>query len=148
MIDLNTRLRSKPDHITASIIDGEAIIVNLSTGVYYSLDSSGCVVWELVERQQSIGEIVSALSSRFDADGQQVLADVENLVDRLLEEDLVETFFEATDLAQAEPPVSPAPASRPPYVPPALNIYRDMGDLLALDPPMPGLRDIPWKNSV
>ena len=147
MIDLNTHLRPKPDHVTASIIDGEAIIINFSTGVYYSMDSSGCVVWELVERQHSIGEIVSALSTRFDTDGQQVLGDIENLVKRLLEENLVETFFEATKPPETESVAPPAPASRLPYVPPALNIYRDMGDLLALDPPMPGLRDIPWKNS-
>lgn len=27
-----------------------------------------------------------------------------------------------------------------------LNIYRDMGDHLALDPPVPGLGDTPWKD--
>jgi len=37
----------------------------------------------------------------------------------------------------------PAPqGAKAAYAPPALNIYRDMQDLLALDPPMPGLRDI------
>jgi hypothetical protein len=35
---------------------------------------------------------------------------------------------------------------RAPYVPPALHIYRDMGQLLALDPPTPGLMDIDWKD--
>ena len=33
-----------------------------------------------------------------------------------------------------------------PYEAPTLNIYRDMGDLLALDPPMPGLADMAWKD--
>jgi hypothetical protein len=28
-----------------------------------------------------------------------------------------------------------------------LNSYRDMGDLLALDPPMPDLEDLAWKES-
>ena len=32
------------------------------------------------------------------------------------------------------------------YESPKLNIYRDMGDLLALDPPTPGLEATPWKN--
>ena len=27
-----------------------------------------------------------------------------------------------------------------------LNIHRDMADLLALDPPMPSLEDIAWKD--
>ncbi len=36
---------------------------------------------------------------------------------------------------------------RLPYTAPALEIFRDMQDLLALDPPMPGLSDIPWKKA-
>ena len=32
------------------------------------------------------------------------------------------------------------------YTTPELVIYRDMGDLLALDPPLPGLDEIPWKD--
>jgi len=34
-----------------------------------------------------------------------------------------------------------------PYEIPKINIYRDLGDLLALDPPVPGLGDTPWKES-
>ena len=36
--------------------------------------------------------------------------------------------------------------SKLPYESPSLNSYRDMSDLLALDPPMPGLQQIPWDN--
>ena len=32
------------------------------------------------------------------------------------------------------------------YTPPVLEVYTDMSDLLALDPPMPGLADIPWRG--
>lgn len=33
-----------------------------------------------------------------------------------------------------------------PYETPKLNIYRDMGDLLTLDPPIPGFAETPWKD--
>ncbi len=36
---------------------------------------------------------------------------------------------------------------RLPYTAPTLEIFRDMQDLLALDPPMAGLSDIPWKKA-
>ena len=32
------------------------------------------------------------------------------------------------------------------YESPQLKIYRDLGDLLALDPPIPGLEDTPWRE--
>jgi hypothetical protein len=38
------------------------------------------------------------------------------------------------------------PEAKLPYELPKLNIYRDMGDLLALDPPVPGLGETPWKE--
>ena len=146
MIDLNVRLQPRSDNITAGIMDGEAILINLSTGVYYSMDSTGAVIWELVERQQSIGEIVAALSARFDTSGHQVLADVERIIGQLLEEQLVEHFSGTPGGTQKQREESTLD-SRVSYTAPVLNIYRDMGDLLALDPPMPGLRDIPWKNA-
>jgi len=42
----------------------------------------------------------------------------------------------------AGPAVEPVPgpaAARQPFIPPALNKYTDMADLLALDPPLPVL---------
>jgi hypothetical protein len=51
-------------------------------------------------------------------------------------------------------PTEDAPVDLPPaeadgklrYGSPELHIYRDMGDLLALDPPVPGLEPIPWDD--
>ena len=42
---------------------------------------------------------------------------------------------------------APEQKDKLPYELPKLNIYRDMGDLLALDPPVPGLGDTPvsWR---
>jgi hypothetical protein len=36
--------------------------------------------------------------------------------------------------------------TKEPYEQPQLNIYRDMGDLLALDPPTPRLEATAWKE--
>ena len=49
---------------------------------------------------------------------------------------------------EASPVESPLrePDPNVPYESPLLNIYRDMGDLLALDPPMPGLAEMNWKE--
>ena len=52
-------------------------------------------------------------------------------------------FLDADDLWHPEKP--PPSQDRLVYEPPQLNIYRDMGDLLALDPPVPGLGD-PWMD--
>jgi hypothetical protein len=144
MISMSCRLTPSSDNITASVIDGEAIIVNLSTGVYYSMAETGGEVWSMVEEGRSLREMVDGLVAKYDASPEQAAQDLVRLAGELVKEEIV-TVSEA---GGGEPaPQVPAPGVRSPYVPPVLNVYRDMGDLLALDPPMPGLRDIPWQDA-
>ena len=70
-------------------------------------------------------------------------ADVEKLTTELQRENLVavsESSATASEEREKEQ------QTELPYETPTLNIYRDMGDLLALDPPMPGLADMAWKD--
>ena len=46
--DPTHRINSPP--ITHQVIDGEVILVNVETGVYYSLRDAGAEIWGLVER--------------------------------------------------------------------------------------------------
>ena len=140
MSTLPTRFRPKAPELASEVIDDEAIIINLSTGVYYSTGKAGAVVWSGIERGQSLDEIVGAVVARYDVSAERALADVHQLMTRLLEENLVEAT-EAGPAAEAEAP----PTSKSPYEPPVLHVYRDMGALLALDPPSPALRNTPWK---
>lgn len=143
MLSLQTRLRPNEEEVAAKVMDGEAIIINLSSGIYYSMDKVGGVVWELIEKRCSLEEMRAAISARYEVSPEQVQPDVDRLVEELLQENLVLKAEDSTprgafllgDLQQREV-----------YESPQLNIYRDMGALLALDPPMPGLEATPWKE--
>ena len=140
MTKADLRVQPSSADIASKVIDGEAIIINLANGVYYSLDGVGGVVWEQICAVRGIAEIVSVIVGRYDVSHERAAADVGRLVEQLFEENLV-TGVEGEPTATVQPPV----ARRLPYEPPTLNIYRDMGDLLALDPPTPGL-DSPWQE--
>ena len=140
---MTTRYKPKLDNIAATVIDGEAIIVNLTTGVYYSTDKVGADVWGMIEQEWSLDEISAAIAARYDVAADKVLADVEALAAKLVAEDLTEP---AADV-MSHPDLPAIGEQRAPYDVPSLQVYRDMGDLLALDPPMPGLRDIPLQKS-
>lgn len=139
---MTMRYRLKADNIAATVIDGEAIIVNLTTGVYYSMDTVGGEIWQMIEQGLSVPRISALVMARYQVDEDRARTDVEALVGKLSAEDLIAPSDEAA-LAGSEPVM----AVRLPYVTPTLKIYRDMGDLLALDPPMPGLRDIPLQSA-
>ena len=133
------RYKLKTDNTAATVIDGEAIIVNLTTGVYYSMDKVGAEVWEMIGQGMSTLQIAAAVAARYEIEQDKARVDIERLTEKLGAEDLIVISDEPdADISHPQPA-----ANRRPYAIPGLEIYRDMGDLLALDPPMPGLRDIP-----
>lgn len=142
MLNLQTRLHPNEKEVAAKIMDGEAIMINLSTGVYHSMGKIGAVIWELIEKKYSLEEIIRTITAQYDISSAQAQADVENLVAELIHENLVSVSNEGTSTEM----VQSSAVSRAAYESPKLNTYRDMGDMLALDPPMPTLDDIPWKD--
>ena len=140
MASADSRYRVNRAEIAAKLIDDEAILINLSTGTYYSLAGTGALVWALLEHHDA-GEISAVLARSAASDERSTWADVEPLLDELVAERLIVP-------ADGDPP-GPLPETGLPvitaYEPPVLEKYSDMSDLLALDPPMPGLTDIPWQ---
>lgn len=145
MTSLPSVVRPNTDEVASEVMDGEAVLINLSNGMYYSIDGIGGMIWERIEQGCLLQAVCEEISARCGVEQAAVEADVSRFVNELLAERLVT----AAEDAQAR---TPATSDAPPagglsYAAPCLNIYRDMGDLLALDPPMPGLKDIPWKDS-
>jgi len=50
------RLMPKSDQIAAKVMDGEAVIIDLASGVYYSMDGVGGLIWSLIEATQSMDD--------------------------------------------------------------------------------------------
>jgi len=131
------------EEVAAKVIDGEAIIINLANGIYYSLDKAGGMIWEMLEAGHCLAEAVEGITSRYDVPREQAQADVDRLATELVQENLLRI---AADRTPPRQPVVQEAQHKLPYETPVLNIYRDMGDLLALDPPTPGFQDIAWKE--
>ena len=142
---LDNRYDPNQAEVAAEVIDGEAILINLSSGVYYSLDKAGGLAWELIAAGSSLAEVAASLAERYEVAPAQAEADVVQLAADLEREDLVRMAQGSASRPPA--PSAVAPEHKLPYETLALTIYRDMGDLLALDPPMPALDDIPWDGS-
>lgn len=123
--------------VAAEIIEGEAVIINLATGVYHSMDRVGARVWEALAAGWSVEEIAAALSAATGVQPATAAADIARVLAPLVDEGLLAPGASA-------PPAPPLRFEPGEYAAPALTSYRDMRDLLALDPPAPGLDDISW----
>jgi hypothetical protein len=136
------QFRVNSAEVTSKILDGEAIVINLSDGVYYSLVGPGAVVWAMAIAGSGAQKIADELISRYGDTADDVLHDVESLLDKLAAERLLVPAAEG-DAAGPVPEELPSGGD---YATPELEKYDDMSDMLALDPPLPGVRDLPWQT--
>ena len=65
---------------THQTVAGEAILVDINTGSYYTLNETGTWVWENLDGQRTIGSLARELAE---------LSDIPDQVD-MVEEDLIE----------------------------------------------------------
>lgn len=142
MLTDTMRFRCTED-VIAKVMDGEAVIINLTNGMYYSADKVGAVIWTLLESGHSVAEAADEVAARYEVSSAQAASDISRLVTQLLEEQLLLPC----ERREAPGPGSDRVSRRESYDPPALQIYSDMGDLLALDPPVPSVFGAtPWRD--
>jgi Coenzyme PQQ synthesis protein D (PqqD) len=125
------RYRVNHPQVINEMIDGEAIMINLVSGSYYSLDSVGGEVWGLLEESLSVDDIVTQLSSRYDASDDIIRSAVENLLEQLSREQLVMPDHGS---AASSLPSGSRPSQLLPFRAPRLQKFTDMQDLILLDP--------------
>jgi Coenzyme PQQ synthesis protein D (PqqD) len=129
-------LKPNTAEVAAKEVDGEAVLINLSNGMYYSMDLVGGFIWSLIENGNDLDTIADAVASRYGIEKSVATADVETLAKQLVEERLVLPSGEEASGTPAIPENAPDGDA---YSAPQLNKFDDMVDLFALDPPLPEL---------
>jgi len=142
-----THFRVNSPNVIHEIIDGEAVLVNLDSGSYYSIDSVGAVVWDYVEKGLSRHQIVEAIASQYDGEQADIDQGVQQLFIQLQEEQLI-VPTETPSSNRHAPVTTPASTgqNKPQFETPILHKYTDMEDLLLLDP-IHDVDESGWPNS-
>lgn len=117
---------SVPD-VVSEIFDGEAVIANYQSGLYYSISPSGSLIWQALGCGLTPSQIVRWLSAHF-AGQADLDAAVTAFVDRLVAEGLVAEAAATADAA-ALPVLQGAT-----FETPTLERFDDLQELLLLDP--------------
>jgi hypothetical protein len=120
--------------VTHETIDGEAVIINLDSGNYYSLVEVGSFIWGLVDRGASAFEVQTLVLQTYQGNSADVDRGVQELLAQLQQENLIVPVNGSTgsDLSQLES--SSNGHEKPSFSPPLLHKYSDMQELLLLDP--------------
>jgi hypothetical protein len=112
-----------PDSVIHQTLDGEAVVINLDNGRYYSFNDCGSLVWNALAAGYSFDAITQALAT----------AAAENAsIERFVNELVGERLLEQTAAELTRPPATALPAAK--FTEPRMEIYKDMELLLPLDP--------------
>ena len=70
-------------------IEDELILLNMETGRYFGLQGTGNRVWQLLAALGDTDQVLAALQDEYDADETTLRQDIDELIERLIEANLV-----------------------------------------------------------
>lgn len=83
------------DDVVAREIDGALIIVPLTSGMgdmeddLFSMNETGTAIWQLLDGAKTVGEVVSALTTQYEAAAGEIEQDVLGLVAELMKRSML-----------------------------------------------------------
>jgi len=84
-----TILRPSPN-VQGTSMEGETVLLDLSTGRYYTLNRLGSVIWEHCTGHNTISDIHAVLCDRFEVSPDRALDDLVALINQLVKEGLLQ----------------------------------------------------------
>lgn len=86
---LDSRVTIAPD-VLVRIVGGEAVLLNLKSELYLGLDAVATRMWTALNTSISIQAAFDALQSEFEVEPERLRLDLDEFLDKLLEQGLVE----------------------------------------------------------
>ena len=88
-MEINTALKRNPELISVDM-DGETVMMDMESGNYFGINSVGSHIWEALEAENTIADIIETVTSHFDVqDGDTVEADIRGFLGDMVEQKLV-----------------------------------------------------------
>ena len=117
-------------------IENEVVIIHLDNGNYFNLEGVGADIWNAIVSGVSQTDIVNSLEKVYNT-RNIINESVNNFINQLESEELIIQSSEIETNNQSQPELI-TKANRATqtnvFVPPSLQKYEDMQDLLLLDP--------------
>lgn len=131
--------KPRENEVVSQVIDDEAIIINMNTGCYYSLNKTGAEIWDCIGQVSTVAEIVGMLQCRYDCEATDVTDQVEKLLVELEAEQLIEQLEEERPQKlsrSVDQPVSreDEQGTLAPFETPRFEKHSDMREFLLVDP--------------
>lgn len=85
---LDCRVRVNDD-VLFQELQGEAVLLNLESGIYFGLDAVGTRMWQLMAEQDQLAAVARSIVAEYEVGEEQCAADLLALVAKLESQGLV-----------------------------------------------------------
>ena len=86
----NSSIISAAKEQVSSDLGGEAIILNLKSGVYHGLNEVAAKIWNIIQNPKSVNDVRTILLEEYEVDFQQCDRDLKELLQELTKVGLIE----------------------------------------------------------
>ncbi len=87
---MKERYSMSRDVLFTQLDDGSAVLLNLGSGLYYTLNRAGVVVWKaLGEGESDVSQLARRLCNSFDVEESEALREASRLLNELQKDGLV-----------------------------------------------------------
>lgn len=73
-------------------LQGEAVVLHIAQGRYYSLNQTGAAAWQLMQKPCTVRQLLDHLIAEFDVEEDRCTRDLQLLLHELVQADLVEVY--------------------------------------------------------
>ena len=85
------------------VLDGETVILNLKSGVYYGIDPVGTWIWNQLREPMTVAAIRDAMLAKYEVEAGQCERDLLALLQELMAAGLVDVTYETNFQVSSSP---------------------------------------------
>jgi hypothetical protein len=87
-LDKNSILH-RAENVTFEVVADEAILIDINTGTYFSLNEVGTEFWEMLDGEQTIEQHATIIASKYEVETSVVVADLLELAEEMAKDKLI-----------------------------------------------------------
>lgn len=80
---------SVPPEVLSRVLDGEAVLLHLGSGMYFGMNEVASRAWEKIVEGTTLGDLKTALLGEFDVERDALASDLAKFIRALEEKQLV-----------------------------------------------------------
>ncbi|WP_420631710.1 PqqD family protein [Candidatus Leptofilum sp.] len=79
----------RAENVTFEVVADEAILIDINTGTYFSLNEVGTEFWEMLDGVQTIEQHATIIAAKYEVETSIVVDDLLELANEMAKDDLI-----------------------------------------------------------